>query len=157
MGCLCLFLPQYFLSDASGSSSAVSFISRSVVPALSHCLSLLRSRSSSALTWPSERSSPFVIFTLVVFELLIFLSLHYNWSDLLKIQIPYICVCSVTQSCLTLCNPMNYSLLGSSVLEISQARILEWVAISSFRRSSWPRDWTCVSCISRWILCHWAT
>ena len=157
MGCLCLFLPQYFLSDASGSSKAVSFISRSVVPALSHSPSLLWSRSSSALTWPSERSSPFVIFTLVVFELLIFLSLHYNWSDLLKIQIPYICVCLVIQSCPTLCNPMNYSLLGSSVLEISQARILEWVAISSSRRSSWPRDWTCVSCIGRWILCHWAT
>ena len=115
--------------------------------ALSHCPSWLWSRSSSALTWPSERSSPFVIFTLVVFELLIFLSLHYNWSDLLKIQIPYICVCLVIQSCPTLCNPMNYSLLGSSVLEISQARILEWVAISSFRRSSWPRDRTWTFCI----------
>ena len=100
------------------------------------CPSLLWSTSSSALTWPSGRSSPFVILTLAVFELFIFLRLHYNWSDLLKIQTPYIYVCSVTQSCPTLCNPMNYSPPGSSVLEISQARILEWVAVSSFRRSS---------------------
>ena len=41
-----------------------------------------------------------------------------------------------------------------------QARIMEWVAISSSRGSSWPRDWThvsCVFCIGRWILYHWAT
>ena len=35
------------------------------------------------------------------------------------------------QSCLTLCDPMNYSLPGSAVHGILQARILEWVAISS--------------------------
>ena len=40
------------------------------------------------------------------------------------------------QSCLTLCDPMDYSLLGSSVHRILQARILEWVAISSSRGSS---------------------
>ena len=40
------------------------------------------------------------------------------------------------QSCLTLCDPMDYSLPGSSVNGISQARILEWVAISS-SRSVW--------------------
>ena len=39
-------------------------------------------------------------------------------------------VCSVAQSGLTLCNPTDYSLPGSSVRKISQARILEWVAIS---------------------------
>ena len=37
--------------------------------------------------------------------------------------------CSVTQSCLTLCNPVGRSPLGSSVHGISQARILEWVTI----------------------------
>ena len=36
----------------------------------------------------------------------------------------------VTQSCLTLCNPMDCSLEGSSVHGIFQARILEWVAIA---------------------------
>ena len=35
-----------------------------------------------------------------------------------------------------------------------QARILEWVAISYSRGSSWPRGPTCVSCIGRWILYH---
>ena len=39
-------------------------------------------------------------------------------------------LCSAAQSCLTLCNPMSYSPPGSSVHGISQARILEWVAIS---------------------------
>ena len=41
--------------------------------------------------------------------------------------------CSVTQSCPTLCNPMDCSLPGSSVHVIFQAKILEWVAISSSR------------------------
>ena len=41
----------------------------------------------------------------------------------------YVCVCSVLQPCPTLCNPMNCGLPGSSVQEIIQARILEWVAI----------------------------
>ena len=44
--------------------------------------------------------------------------------------------------------------MGSSVHEISQARIVQRVAISSTRGSSWPRDWTCFSCISRQILYH---
>ena len=49
------------------------------------------------------------------------------------------------------------SLPGSSAHGISQARILEWVAISFSRGSSWPRDQTHVSCIGRQILYHWAT
>ena len=58
--------------------------------------------------------------------------------------------------CLTLCNPMDYSPPGSSVHGIFQARILEWVAISSSR----PRDQThisCISCTGRQILYHCAT
>ena len=51
----------------------------------------------------------------------------------------------VTQSCLTLCNPMDCRLPGSSVHGIFQARVLEWVAISFSRGSSWPRDRTQVS------------
>ena len=46
----------------------------------------------------------------------------------------------VAQSCLTLCNPMDCSLPGSSVHGILQARLLEWVAFSFSRGSSWPRD-----------------
>ena len=67
---------------------------------------------------------------------------------------------SVTQLCLILCDPMDCSLPGSSVYGIIPAKILELVAISSSRESSWPKDPTCISyspCIGRWILYHWAT
>ena len=63
-------------------------------------------------------------------------------------------MCSVTQSCLTLCDCMNWSLPDSFVHGISQAKILEMVAISSSRESSQPRDQTWASYIGRWILYH---
>ena len=47
--------------------------------------------------------------------------------------------------------PWTVARQGASVHGIFQARILEWVAISSSRRSSQPRDWTSVSC----LLLHW--
>ena len=62
-------------------------------------------------------------------------------------------------SCLTLCNPMDYSPPGSSVHGVLQARILEWVVISS-RGSSQSKDRTRISCLSsigRQMLFHWAT
>ena len=52
----------------------------------------------------------------------------------------------VAQLCLTLCDPMACSPSGSSVHEMFQARILEWVAISFSRGFSPPRDRTWVSC-----------
>ena len=70
------------------------------------------------------------------------------------------CCCSIAQLCLTLCDPMDCSLPGSSVHGILQARILEWVTISSSRGSSQPRDQTlvtCGSCVGRRILYHCAT
>ena len=66
-------------------------------------------------------------------------------------------LCSVAQSSLTLCNPLDYSLPGSFVHGLFQAGILEWVAISSSSGSSRPRDQTCVSCIGRQILYPSAT
>ena len=51
----------------------------------------------------------------------------------------------VAQSCLTLCDPMDCCLPGSSVHGILQAIVLEWIAIPFSRGSSWPRDWTRVS------------
>jgi len=60
----------------------------------------------------------------------------------------------------TLCDPMDYKPPGSSARGVIPARILEWVAISSSRGSSWPRDPThtsCASCVGRQILYHWAT
>ena len=56
-------------------------------------------------------------------------------------------VSEVAQSCLTLCDPIDCSLPGSSVHGIFQAIILEWIAISFSRGSSQPRDRTQVSCI----------
>ena len=66
------------------------------------------------------------------------------------ISVIHLCVCML--SGVWLCNPMDCSPPGSSVHGISQARILEWVAISFSRGSSWPRDQICVSCIGREIL-----
>ena len=63
----------------------------------------------------------------------------------------------VAQSCLTLCNPMNCSLPGSSVHGIFRARILEWVAISFSRGSSQPRDRTLVFHIVGRRFTIWAT
>ena len=67
------------------------------------------------------------------------------------------------QSCLTLCDPMDYSLPGSSVHGIFQARILEWVAISSSRgvfltQGSNPS----LLCLLHWrwilhLLSHWGS
>ena len=85
------------------------------------------------------------------------------------------CSCSVAQLCLTLCmpgfpvlhylpelgqtscDPMDYSPPGSSVHGVFQARMLEWVAISSSRGSSRTRDRTWVSCTGQWIHYHWTT
>ena len=64
------------------------------------------------------------------------------------------------QLCQTLCNPMDCSPPGSSVHGIFQARILGWVAMSSSRGSSQPRDWTCISYISSIasrFFTHWDT
>ena len=52
---------------------------------------------------------------------------------------------------------MDYILPGSSVHGVLQARILEWVAISFSRGSSWPRDQTWVSCMAGGFFTHWAT
>ena len=51
---------------------------------------------------------------------------------------------NLSQLCPTLCSPMNCSPPDSSVRGTPQARTLEWIAMPSFRGSSWPRHWTCV-------------
>ena len=68
------------------------------------------------------------------------------------------CMCVlVTQSCLTLSNPVDWSPPGSSVHGILQARILEWVAISFSRGSSWPRDQTWDSSTAGRFFTVWVT
>ena len=69
----------------------------------------------------------------------------------------WVCARARAQSCLRLCNCMECTPPGSSVYGISQARILERVAISFSRGSSWLRDRihiSCIACIGRWILYH---
>ena len=77
----------------------------------------------------------------------------HDWSDLaaaaawiwaLHAQVP--------QLCLTLCDPVDSTLPGSSVHEIPQARTLEWVVMFSSSRSSQPRDQTCIFCIANRLL-----
>ena len=63
----------------------------------------------------------------------------------------------VTQSCPTLCHPMDYSLPSSSIYGIFQARILEWAATAFSRGSSRPRDRTQVSHIVGRGFTIWAT
>ena len=64
------------------------------------------------------------------------------------------------QSFLTLCDHMDCSPPGSTVHGVLQARILEWVAVPFSRGSSWPRDWTqvsCISCIAGEFFTRWVT
>ena len=58
----------------------------------------------------------------------------------------------VTQSCPTLCDPIDYTAHG-----MLQARILEWVAVPFSRRFFQPMDWTQVSCIASGFFTIWAT
>ena len=90
--------------------------------------------------------------------------------DYVRIRHIKICVNSGKRCCCVLsCSvshvrlfvtPMDYNPPLSYVHGILQASILEWVAISCSRSSSWPRDQTrisCVSCVGRQVLYHWAT
>ena len=63
----------------------------------------------------------------------------------------------VAQLCLSLCDPMDCSLSGSSVYGIFQARVLEWGAISFSKGSSRPRNRTWFSCIAGRRFSIWAT
>ena len=98
-------------------------------------------------------------------------SVGHDWSDLAAAVVTelqshlqtfhalpqFAAVVESLQSCLAFCNSMDYSPPGSFARGISQARILEWVAISFSRASSWPRDRTHVSCTGWRGLYHWAT
>ena len=74
----------------------------------------------------------------------------------MKVERMDLCVC-VTQLCPTLCNPLDCSPPGSSVHEILQARILEWVAIPFSTGSSQPRHQTRVSHFAVRFFTIWAT
>ena len=84
--------------------------------------------------------------------------LEFNSSERKQTRKNTYCVEGAKVRCeVALCDPMDYSLPVSSIHGIFQARILEWVAISSSRRSSRPRDWTRVSHIVGRCFTVWAT
>ena len=102
---------------------------------------------SSLLKTYSYQGSPLLTFKTLYF--------CYFWD---KLWIPYqgltdpydlipLCFCLVL-SRVRLCDPVDCSPPGSSVHGISQARILEWVAISFSRGSSWAQDGTHISCLA---------
>ena len=70
---------------------------------------------------------------------------------------PHINIVLLAQLCPTLCDPKDCSPPGSSVHEILQARILEWVAIPFPRGSSQLSDHTQVSCFAGRFFTIWAT
>ena len=75
------------------------------------------------------------------------LTLYKKWGPmvgLLRVSLE----CVPAQLCPTPCNPMYCSSVGCSIHGIFQARILEWVAISTSRGSLLPRDWTHISFVS---------
>ena len=78
-------------------------------------------------------------------------------TDPRKHVLVIVCLCSVAQSCPTLCRSLDYSLTGSPAHGIFQARIMEHVAISYSRETFWCRDRTCVSCCGKFpdIQCQW--
>ena len=76
-----------------------------------------------------------------------------DWSDLAEAASITECFHAKSlQLCLTLCDPMDCSLPGSSVHGITQVRILEWVAMFSSRWPSWSRDQTHISCWGEVVL-----
>ena len=89
-----------------------------------------------------------------------------HWANLLALFFQQLlftfCLCRILlcvkspQSCLTLCDTMDYNLPGSFVHAILQARILLWIAMVFSRGSSWPRDWTQVFCIAGRFFTIWA-
>ena len=81
-----------------------------------------------------------------------FLTLPNNFSTIWV----YVCA-QLLQSCPAFCNSMGYSLSGSCVHGISQARILEWVAMLSSKGSFWLRDQTFASCIIDGFFTHSST
>ena len=92
-----------------------------------------------------------LLFYVCLFSLIMYVILKYTHTHTHSHTHCYL----VAKSCLTLCNLMDCRLSGSSVRGISQTRILEWLAISFSRGSSWPRDQTCISYIGRRILSPW--
>ena len=92
-----------------------------------------------------------------------FSGLELNPQYLSGMPVQYVCVYVCSTCVCVLSRVQLFSTLWTVVrpapmsMGILQARMLEWVVISSSRGSSWPRDGSCISCIGRWILYRWTT
>ena len=104
--------------------------------------------SVRGLPFLNVHECPVVLVLFVVFYCLY--SFDHDWLTIFReIAFWVFCVmCLCAQSCPVLWDPMDCSPQIYSVHWIFQARLLDWVAISYSRRSSWTRDQTWVSCIS---------
>ena len=121
---VCLILSQRSLRQSSFPSIPFSlFCSLAVISTILSSSSLVYS-SFSVILLLIPSSIFFIAFTVLFIIVCLFFS--------------SCCCCLVTKLCLIICNPMDCSLPGSSGHEISQARILESVAVSFSRGSSDP-------------------
>ena len=138
------FRPQWHSIHHRRSGCSISMVFFSFLSPLSVVSPMMtKSKWQLFLLSPSSTLYPFSLFML-----------YQNNNALPRrlISIEYkVVACLVAKSSPTLCDPLDCSPPGSSVHGISQARILEWVAISFSRGSSWPREWTHISCIGRRI------
>ena len=100
--------------------------------------------SQSKLITPSQEATALVHTTILMLFIL-----TCDWFNCLHLSVDWV---KVAPSCLTLCNPMDYTVHG-----ILQARILEWVAVPFSRGSCQPRDRTQFSCIVGGFFTCWAT
>ena len=87
--------------------------------------------------------------------LLQFVSLYFKGGNGDSARLKLLCGSVLSHA--RLCDPLDFSLPGSSVHGIFQATVLEWFAISFSRGSSRPRDWTQVSRIVDRHFTTWAT
>ena len=99
----------------------------------------------------------FIIFFAYLSSKLFLDSFSFFWKNPLENSFPVGGGGLVAQLCLTLCDAMDCSPSGSSIHEISQARILEWVAIPFSRGSSQVRDRTHISYITSGFFTVWAS
>ena len=129
-------------------------------PSLLHIGCLLGWASWSHLIIPLQgeqaSSSPFcapvlpwLLFTSHFCHICVFLPTARKNPPLLRICVIRLCSATQQWGCdQVVCDSMDYRPPGSSVYGILQARIQEWIAISSSRGSSWPRGQTHISCIA---------
>ena len=102
-----------------------------LLPSIFPSIRVFSSQSTLHIRWPTYWSFSFSISLSNKYSGLI--SFRMDWLDLLAVQGTLKSLQHQTQSCPTLCDPMDYSLPGSSIHGILQARILEWVAMSFSR------------------------